>query len=246
MNYDAALSTLKSSFAGGNEGEFYLSRLRKLHGLHIDWLDIGIGSGARSIQPFIDCLVAGGNTVRVIGIDPDATEPSHEHANGRSIDIINERFEDYTPGELFDVINADQSLYYLEDLDLQLRRIAAALEPGGCFFATCWSDDCVLYRLHTSLFGDGADSLTGERLIARLQHLGLFDNIESERFEATVDLASVKESQERLCAAVHVIARRAIDPDRALTLTRSLERAVDDWDNVEPRVNIALAARKNA
>lgn len=70
MDYDSALSILKSSFAGGGEGDSYVSRLRELRGMQIDWLDIGIGKGARSIQPFIDCLVAGGNTMRVIGIDP--------------------------------------------------------------------------------------------------------------------------------------------------------------------------------
>jgi SAM-dependent methyltransferase len=244
VNYDAALSTLKTSFAGGGEGDFYIARLRKLHGMQIDWLDIGIGKGARSIQPFVDCLVAGGNTLRVIGIDPDAAQPSRDVTAVSSIDITNDRFESYIPDRLFDVINADQCLYYMDDLDLQLRRIAGALKPGGCFFATCWSEDCVLYRLHTSMFEDRSDTLTGERLIARLEQLELFDSIEAERFEATVDLASWRKSQERLCAAVHVIARAELDADSARGLTRSLEIALADWGDAEPRVNIALAARK--
>src|SRR6266480_1206178 len=89
VDYDSALSILKSSFAGGG-GEFYVSRLRELRGMQIDWLDIGIGKGARSIQPFIDCLVAGGNTLRVIGIDPDAGQSSHDLGHG-SIEIISQR-----------------------------------------------------------------------------------------------------------------------------------------------------------
>ena len=97
VNYDSALSILKSSFAGGGEGEFYVSRLRQLHGKQIDWLDIGIGKGARSIQPFIDCLVAGGNTMRVIGIDPDAEQSTRDLSDDLSIEIVNERFERYVP-----------------------------------------------------------------------------------------------------------------------------------------------------
>ena len=66
------------------------------------------------------------------------------------------------------------------------------------------------------MFDNRTTGITGEALIARMQDLALFDSIESERFEATVDLGKWRKSPELLSAAVQVIARRELDEDLAV------------------------------
>ena len=113
MNYADDLDVLKRSFVGGGEGGFYLKALQKLRGRsHLDWLDIGIGRDGTSLRPFVNQCRSSGQSLSITGIDPDATADVWVE-DGARWTLIRGDFQSWVPDGQFDVINADQSLYYL-------------------------------------------------------------------------------------------------------------------------------------
>jgi SAM-dependent methyltransferase len=242
MAYHQDLQILKSSFIGGGEGAFYLRMLDRLPLRHIDWLDIGIGRSADAVIPFIEYCGLRGTTVSVTGIDPnvDTAPPDNAATRWR---FIRSRFESWDLDSQFDLVNADQSLYYFGDLPRHMARIAAGLRPGGLFIATCWSRDDTLHRIRERLFPHADRDLVAEDLTPLIESCGEFQLLENATYRTKVDLARWRGNRERLEAAVRVIARAEIRADIE-SLTDHLSQILDDIPQVAPRINTAVGARK--
>ena len=241
MDYDGDLRLLKRSFSGGGEGPFYFRMLELLAARHhLDWLDIGIGRDGAALQPFIAACRARGQTLSITGIDPDA-EPAHREEDGVRWRLVRSTFQTWTDEGLYDVINADQSLYYLGDLRTAIRRMSTLLRPGGVFIATCWSCQDTLRQLHMRLLPGADGEVTGEYLTALLRELPDLSVVETAEFKTGVRLRTWLEDTRYLEPALRVIARRPLDPtvDPAPEVLRSL---LEEFPDVAQRVNVAVCA----
>lgn len=241
MDYEDHLRRLKSSFVGGGEGGFYLRSLDLVaRRRHLDWLDIGIGRDGSALQTFVRHCRKRGQTLAITGVDPDA-DPKDRQEDGVSWRLIRKTFQDWSDGGRFDVINADQSLYYLGDMGAVLRRVGVLLRPGGLFIATCWSRDDVIHRLKARLFAGADHDLVAEDLEVLVRDLPEFSAVVTENFKAAVHLDTWRDNPHVLASALRVIARRPLDPlvDPGPDMLRA---ALDGFPDSAPRLNMALCA----
>jgi SAM-dependent methyltransferase len=243
MGYDESLTLLKQSFVGGGEGAFYLDALAHLaHLRHLDWLDVGIGRDGKSLTTFVEHCRSRGQTLDVTGIDPDA-EPARYGDDAVSWTIIRGDFESWTSPSVFDVVDADQSLYYMSDLRSAVRRMVEALRLGGLLIATCWSQDDSLCRLRARLCPEAPPTLVAEALdqvFMAQPELALVDRV---GFITQVDLSRWQANESVRRAAVQVISRGAPIGDHAKR-SADLSRLLHDLPPVVPRNNVAVCLRK--
>lgn len=244
-DYDSDLRFLKRSFDGGGEGSFYFRVLERLaERRHLDWLDIGIGRDGGALLPFVAGCRERGQTLAITGIDPDAT-PGEFEENGVRWRLLRETFQGWRDDGQYDIVNADQALYYLGDTQTAIARILRLLRPGGIFIATCWSRDDALHRLRTRLFTHASDDLVGEEVLALLRRMPGFTHVETTSFENRVRLRAWREDPGFLDAALRVIARRPLDPS-TYPQPEALLAVLDDFSDEEQRINVALCATREA
>ncbi len=245
MSYDGRLRLLKRSFIGGGEGGFYFRMLDRLQGLaHVDWLDIGIGRDGSSVAAFADHCRARGQTMAITGVDPDAV-PGDTRDSAVRCTIVRTPFEMWTPTTSFDVINADQSLYYLQDLPAEIERMIAALRPGGLLIATCWLRDDTLHRIRQRLFSEVPTDLVGEGLQQALEARGELEMVERAVFETQVDVGSFLSDASRLEAAIRVISRGVPIPVSDAWM-RDAAAVLGEFPALAARRNLALCFRRRS
>jgi SAM-dependent methyltransferase len=245
LSYDDSLRLLKRSFIGGGEGEFYFRMLDQLRALwHVDWLDIGIGRDGSSVAPFVKYCSARGQTVAITGVDPDA-EPVGTVDGAIRWTLVRNWFHLWTPTGTFDLVNADQSLYYMEDLGAETRRIISAMKPRGLLIATCWLRDDTLHRIRQGLFADAKSDLVGENLEQMLRAQLSLELVDRAEFRTQVDLTSCLEDDRRLRAAIRVIARGVVFNDMETRMRKAAE-ILRDLPALAPRLNLALCFRRRA
>jgi SAM-dependent methyltransferase len=243
MDYDHDLRVLKQSFSGGGEGAFYARVLERVrHRPHLDWLDIGVGRDGSTLKCFVERCRSHGQTMAIIGIDPDACA-AHWHDGGVQWSLVRSRFQDWAPTLQFDIVNADQSLYYLDDLAFELHRAIAALKPGGLFIATCWSRHDALHAIRERLFPETSSDLVGEDLVDMLRLCPELDDIEVAEFRTEVRIAAWRADPRFLEPAVRVIARGILDAEVACRV-RALAGMLPDFPSVAHRINVALCAQR--
>lgn len=176
------------------------------------------------------------------GIDPDAATPP-DSDDLVSWTFIRSRFEDWVADSAFHVINADQSLYYMDNLSTQVGRVADLLHVGGFFIATCWSKEDTLHQIRVRLFHDRSGDLVGEQLIPDIASCGRLELIEQSVFRTQVDLGMWRQSRELLEAAVRIIARQEVRGKMEEYVER-LSQILEGFPSRVPRVNVAIAARR--
>lgn len=243
MDYDGDLRFLKRSFSGGGEGQFYFHVLKRLAARrHLDWLDIGIGRNGVALGPFVAACRERGQTLAITGVDPDA-EPGEHGEEGVHWRLLRETFQEWCDDGQYDVINADQTLYYLGDPLATIARVLGLLRPGGLFIATCWSREDTLHRLRSRLFSNSAGDLVGEDLLALVRQMPGFTSVETASFETSVQLRAWREDFRFLEPALRVIARRPLDV-AADPRPEALLAVLHEFSDVEKRINIALCAAR--
>lgn len=244
-DYDSDLRFLKRSFDGGGEGSFYFRVLERLaERRHLDWLDIGIGRDGGALLPFVAACRERGQTLAITGIDPDVT-PGEFEENGVRWRLLRETFQRWCDDGQYDVVNADQALYYLGDPQEAMARVLRLLRPGGIFIATCWASDDALHRLRTRLFPYAGDDLVGEDMLALVRQTPGFTRVETASFETRVRLRAWRDDPGFLDAALRVIARRPLDPSTD-PQPEALLVVLDDFSDEEKRINVALCATRAA
>lgn len=242
-DYDRDLRCLKRSFDGGGEGSFYFRVLERLaERRHLDWLDIGIGRDGDALLPFVAACRERGQTLAITGIDPDAT-PGEFEENGVRWRLLRETFQGWRDDGQYDVVNADQALYYLGDTQTVIARVLHLLRPGGIFIATCWSCDDALHRLRTRLFPHASDDLVGEDVLALVRGSPGFTHFETASFETHVHLRAWREDPDFLGPALRVIARRPLDP-ASDPQPEALLAILSEFPDLAHRINIALCATR--
>jgi SAM-dependent methyltransferase len=243
IGYDRDLRVLKRSFVGGGEGAFYFRMLERLADRpHLDWLDIGVGRDGGALQPFAEFCRSRKQSLAITGIDPDACAREWNE-DGIRWTLIRSTFESWRATSPFDVVNADQSLYYFDDLECELRRAIGALKPGGLFIATCWSRDDALHRIRERLFQDARSDLVAEDLVSLIECQPDLEGLEVVEFRTAVRLGAWRADPAFLEPAVRVIARSAPCADvrrRALDLAALLP----ELPLIADRINLALCAHK--
>lgn len=241
-DYASDLEALKRSFHGGGEGALYLRILEKVADRpHLDWLDIGVGRDGRSVRPFAEHCQKRGQSLSITGIDPDA-DPGEWSEGATRWRLIRTTFQAWKASERFDVINADQSLYYL-DLESAPQRMVTLLKPGGLLIATCWSRADALQQLRKHIFTDAA--LVAEDLLERLRAHPELESFTSEVHRSTVHFDAWRTNPGLLNPAIRVIARSA--PLEAIEQrVRALAEILPTLPSVDERINIVLSARRRA
>jgi len=240
-DYDSDLRFLKRSFDGGGEGSFYFRVLERLaERRHLDWLDIGVGRDGGALLPFVTMCRERGQTLAITGIDPDVT-PGEFEENGVRWRLLRETFQGWHDDRQYDVVNADQSLYYLGNMQTVIARVLRLLRPGGIFVATCWSRDDALHRLRTRLFPPANDDLVGEEVLALVRRAPGFAHVETASFKTRVRLRAWREDSGFLDPALRVIARRPLDP-ASDPQPEALLSILNEFPDLAHRINIALCA----
>lgn len=241
MDYENDLRVLKGSFEGGGEGAFYQRALALLASRdHLDWLDIGIGRDGSSLHAFVAACRERGQSIAITGIDPDASPVSNKE-KGVSWHLIRSSFQDWSDSGQFDIINADQSLYYVGDISSTLKRVLKLLRPGGIFIASCWSRQDALRLLRKKLFPASDETLAGEELVELVRAEPGFSIVETDEFRTSVRLHAWREDARYLGPALRVIARRSLSPEIDPGPS-SLRALLEDLPDVAQRINVALYA----
>jgi SAM-dependent methyltransferase len=243
MDYDRDLQILKQSFSGGGEGAFYFSMLERVADRpHLDWLDIGVGRDGGALKLFVHRCRSHRQTLAITGVDPDASAGDWRD-DGVHWSLVRSRFQDWPLTTRFDIVDADQSLYYLEDLTFQLRRAISALKPGGLFIATCWSRDDALHGIRERLFPEASGALVAEDLVEMLRACPELERLEVAVFRTRIRIDAWRADPRFLEPAVRVIARRAPCDDVA-GRAQALAGMLPEFPPVAHRINVALCAQR--
>jgi ubiquinone/menaquinone biosynthesis C-methylase UbiE len=106
-------------------------------------LDVGCGSGA-SAFPAAKAL---GATGRVVAIDlsEQLLALGREKAARNGIQNLEFLCRDMTaldyPQQSFDAVVSSLSIFFVEDMEAQIRKLWSLLKPGGTLAVTCWGPD---------------------------------------------------------------------------------------------------------
>ncbi|MEM5299208.1 class I SAM-dependent methyltransferase [Burkholderia sp. JPY481] len=99
-------------------------------------LDVGCGAGV------LASWLSGASISSYFGID--LSEVAIEQARQANIDGAEFAVADaatFEPSQIFDVIVFNEMLYYLEEPEEQIRRLARCLAPGGLLIVSIWYHD---------------------------------------------------------------------------------------------------------
>lgn len=244
MDYLEALKLFKSSLLGGTEVGIIAETVNKHFSTKefLSWLDVGIGDGysltkiLKGIKP--TC------TLEITGVDPVLTTSDEAEKAFPDAELVAIDFEEYVTDQKFDVVNVRQSLYYLEDKELSLKKALSLVAPGGQLIVTNWAEQDIFCRLHTLLFPHSKENITGEEIIKILRRNSPGEEIEVTRFEGTVDITSWRESEEMAEAALTIISREAITSGEMqknrLTEFRNILASLN---GIEPRINLVICIK---
>ncbi|MGF6448123.1 class I SAM-dependent methyltransferase [Paraburkholderia youngii] len=97
-------------------------------------LDVGCGAGV------LASWLSGASISSYFGVD--LSEVAIEQARQANIDGAEFAVADaFEPSQVFDVIVFNEMLYYLEEPEEQIRRLARCLAPGGLLIVSIWYND---------------------------------------------------------------------------------------------------------
>lgn len=240
---ESALALLKQSFIG-SEGDIWIDEVcKKFSQKSLSLLDIGVGSG-ESINKKLLQLAKCEYKVQLTGIDPHLSNVELAHNLLSNADLYRIRFEDYVPTKVFDVVNATQSLYYLDNLDESLQKMIKIVNRGGLIILTLWSESCIVYRLHNMIFGDKKRPITAEVASDLLLKSKELRDIKLIRFDGWVNLAKWKDSPEMLNAALIVISRQSKGFHITKSAKQKLLECISERPPLDIRTNILIFATK--
>src|ERR1043166_6898849 len=209
-DYIAALQFLKSTFHGGDEGNAVVNAiLANIPRGPLKLLDIGCGDGS-FVRRTATELRRLGRFSDLTAIDPLAAAVRATQLKIPNARLLQLRFEEYVSEEPFDVINVRHSIYYVEDVGRQLRRMHHKLSPGGIVVFTLWTRECDLFRAYDATRRDGEDpsvKVAAEDLLDLLTKSGLFATVESRTFPGDIRLDRWTSSNEALEQVYLVLCR---------------------------------------
>jgi len=246
MNYFEALQQVKSTFLDGSEKSLVINQIVehfKEGPLRI--LDMGIGDG-RYVGKIVTELSRADMTATVTGIDPLPASERVVHKFFPAFKVEPRRFEDYETNEIFDLVIATHSLYYVD-----ARQVLACVEKmvkltrkGGLTIFVLWSEQCVLYKLYKlykerCALNGGNGFITTEKTLNYLKSIkGIKVNL--RYFYGRIVLSHWKSWPGVLENACLIFSRdfelHTVDKVRK-EHTKSLRNAVDQFGDIEQRVN---------
>jgi trans-aconitate methyltransferase len=205
--------------------------------------DVGIGTG-ESINKKVTRLVQSGYMPHVRGIDPHIRLDTVKKNVSVPLEVYPMRFEDYTSEQTFHVVNATQSLYYLEGLEASLQKMVSMLQTNGLLLITVWSQACVLYRIHTAVFGKETSVVTAEDVLDELLKNRDVHTIRTVLCEAGVNLQQWSESPTMTNAALEIIARKVKHNINDEIRKQKLLTVLKGRATTEKRVNLMIIVEK--
>jgi hypothetical protein len=235
--YIDSLRVLREAF-GPNSETSQLAEIIRSHfctRTDVAMLDVGIGDGS-SARKVTGSLVGSGIRVQLTGVDPYIPEDAFATAWPVTPELRVGRLEDLDIKVLYDVVNATQSLYYLGELGLALKRLVSLLDPSGLLTITVWDDGCTLKKLHDEFLAPTYRSPSSAMVVDRLvQVLPAEWEIRVDSFEGTIALGPRGASVRLAEALIGISGRgsRCSDAEKA--------RALDYINTLGPQ-----APRRNA
>ena len=213
--YLSSLRTLKKTFREGNDGGVVLDTIRANFGPGpVSFLDVGCADGL-FVRRAKDLLHLTGIKLSVTAIDP---LPAAVLSTVRQLPVdavYRTRFEDFSPGAKFDVINVRHSLYYLRDPVRQVARMTDLVKPGGLLTFTLWGRNCDLYRVYGATRTESADAdpypITAEDLGTLVKGNTSLCDVRCCLSIGGINLSAWRGSEDVL-RSVYLVLRRQLDP----------------------------------
>lgn len=246
--YSEMLHLLKESFMGDSERDIWVEEICKHFPNRIlSIFDVGVGSG-ESMSKRLLLFQERGYDIYLTGVDPNLSRTQQGFIEGVApgAELIVVRFEDYVPTRTFDVVNATQSIYYLENPVEALRKMINMTNTGGLIVITLWSESCVLYQMHNTIFGSNTRVATAESIYDLLLSSNGLHNIRMIKFNGRVYLDQWKSRPDLLNAAVKIIARKPLDPQMLQFASSQLVKDLNTRPPAATRTNMVILASKTA
>lgn len=156
-------------------------------GLTAGWSCLEVGSGGGSVARWMGERVGPTGRVLVTDLDPRWVDATGSNLKVRRLDLRN----DPVPGRAFDLVHARLVLQHLPERDAVLRRLVAALKPGGWLVMSEFDNqyppcpdsgderDALVNRVHDAfvavITAVAGDVRYGRRLHRVFQEAGLVD-----------------------------------------------------------------------
>lgn len=241
-SYNSALDCLKQSFLGSSEKEVWVKGVcSRVSSMRMSILDVGIGTGD-SIRKRVAELLERGYDIDLVGVDPQAPTRSFDFALPVPVESFRIPFEKFVSNRFFDVVNATQSLYYLDDWRASISKMLGLTKIGGVAAITIWSERCVLCDLHKAIIPEGHSVITGELIQEWMEDSGITQNIQVLEHEGLVDTRLWLQSSETLEAAARVISRTSINAPVSSEVLTALEYELRRISGMSKRINKVIFA----
>jgi SAM-dependent methyltransferase len=134
----------------------------------IEWLEVGVGSGANLI--YLLRALERERRFHVLAIDPQSS-PAAETFAEWPVSFHRTKLEDLELAGPYDCINIRQSCHYLDHPLDSIVRLAHALSAGGIMAVTLWAPDCALLGLHQRIAAALGSAERGLMADGILEHL---------------------------------------------------------------------------
>lgn len=208
--YNADLRLLKKTFNPGNESAVVANAITSYASVrHLRILDVGIGEGHAAFQ-LVHLLSDKGFSVHMTGVDRYVSPEARAKA-GANIDLWEGDFSSFPTNDGYDAVVATQSLYYLGDTEMALKRLLELTKGCGALIITTWTERCILQKLH-NLFSKSTESQTihTEYIADFLHKLVQNASIRVVRTTGMVDISRWLASEDICQAAFRILSRSEV------------------------------------
>ena len=207
-------------------------------------LDVGIGDG-RYIGKVVTELDRAGISATVCGVDPSPASARVVSKLFPAFEVTSQRFEDYYTREVFDVVIATHSLYYVDQAFNCLEKMVQLTKKGGITISVLWSEQCALYKIYKLYkdrcnFNGGNGFVTAESACAYLESLRNVDHVRQEHFHGRIVLSSWRNLPGMSDSACMIFSRDAgIQKNDKVhkEYVTSLRDVLNNFSDIEQRVN---------
>ena len=231
------LRSLKATFNPGNEGPLIAEAVSiSMPKGPLRILDVGIGE-ARSTFRALELLGSQGYAVHLTGLDLHISERVRRLALPGS-EFQECDFQLLPFEEVFDVVISTQSLYYLGEWEVSLRKLLSHARPKGCLAVTLWTENCSLHRLHNRFAQCQKNNLlTAENVAQAAQRQDSSATVRLVRTRGTINVRMWREEARIGAAAFRILSRLeeqgTIDPVAYGKFSEHIKSLQDE----EPREN---------
>lgn len=201
------LRLFKATFNPGDEADVIAKAVSaSLPKGRLRILDVGIGE-ARSTFRAVEWLNSEGYSIQLTGLDLHISERTRMLAPPDT-EFRELAFHLLPPTEVFDVVIATQSLYYLGNWEQSLKKLLLHTKPKGCLLVTIWTDNCTLCRLYNQFRdGHGNRLITAENVSQAAHCMDAAASVQLVHTPGTLNIKAWRDDARISAAAFRILTR---------------------------------------